>query len=542
MIELRHVSFQYGAECEPAGEAACEAARAASCGAAGADAHNHANVGELTDINLSINTGELLVVTGPSGCGKTTLLRLINGLIPRFYRGRVQGDILLDGRSFEHKELYDLAQVVGTVFQNPKSQFYNVDTTSELAFACENQGMPEEAIYQRIDATVADLHLENLMDRDIFQLSDGEKQKIACASLEVAGLKIMLLDEPSANLDFDATLMLKKLILHWKQQGRTIVVAEHRIAYLWDIMDRLVVMKQGRIARIMTAASDACAASDALIAHAASAAPTSRVAQKDEFSDSDLQAMGLRTRILESPSQIKLPSVIEGDRIIRIKNVSISYPGGTTYTINHTASAGTSYSLTIPSLTIAQNQITAIVGSNGAGKTTFLNCLCGLEKRCKGSFEYEGRLLSARARKALCFMVMQNTANQLFTERVLDEVLISLPKSNVGLPTGARSNKLAANKQDAAMQILRALDLASLADRHPQSLSGGQKQRLAIACALAAGRKILLLDEPTSGLDYAHMQELAQLLSKLQAMCTTILIVTHDSELIHACCTRLIRI
>lgn len=524
MIELRRVSFQYGAECE----VECEAMHAC--------AHDHANASELIDINLSINTGELLVLTGPSGCGKTTLLRLINGLVPRFYHGRIQGEILLDGDSFEHKELYDLAQVVGTVFQNPKSQFYNVDTTGELAFACENQGMPEEDIYQRIDATVADLHLENLMDRDLFQLSDGEKQKIACASLEVAGLKIMLLDEPSANLDFDATLMLKKLILHWKQQGRTIVVAEHRIAYLWDIMDRLVVMKQGRIARIMTAASDA------LIAHAASAAPTSRVAQKDELSDVDLQAMSLRTRTLESPLQIKLPSVIEGDQVISIKNVSYSYSSDTAYTTHHTPFAAASHSLTIPSLAIAQNQITAIVGNNGAGKTTFLNCLCGLEKRCKGSFEYEGHALSARARKALCFMVMQNTANQLFTESVLDEVLISLPKGNVGLPKGARNNKLDTNKQDAAMQILRALDLATLANRHPQSLSGGQKQRLAIACALAAGRKILLLDEPTSGLDYAHMQELAQLLSKLQAMCTTIVIVTHDSELIHACCTRLIRI
>lgn len=524
MIELRHVSFQYGAECE------------AECEAALASVHDHANESELIDINLSINTGELLVLTGPSGCGKTTLLRLINGLVPRFYHGRIQGQILLDGHSLEHKELYDLAQVVGTVFQNPKSQFYNVDTTSELAFACENQGMPEEDIYQRIDATVADLHLEDLMDRDIFQLSDGEKQKIACASLEVAGLKIMLLDEPSANLDFDATLMLKKLILHWKQQGRTIVVAEHRIAYLWDVVDRLVVMKQGRIARIMTAASGA------LTSRAASAAPVARAAQKDELSDVDLQAMGLRTRTLESPLQIKLPSVIEGDQVISIKNVSFSYPSDTTYTTHHTPSAAASHSLTIPSLAIAQNQITAIVGNNGAGKTTFLNCLCGLEKRCKGSFECEGHALSARARKALCFMVMQNTANQLFTERVLDEVLIGLPKGNVGLPTGAGSNKLATNKQDAAMQILRALDLATLADRHPQSLSGGQKQRLAIACALAAGRKILLLDEPTSGLDYAHMQELAQLLSKLQAMCTTIVIVTHDSELIHACCTRLIRI
>ncbi len=124
-------------------------------------------------------------------------------------------------------------------------------------------------------------------------------------------------------------------------------------------------------------------------------------------------------------------------------------------------------------------------------------------------------------------MVMQNTGNQLFTESVLDEVLISLPK---------RSK----NKNDVAMNILRQFDLDFLAHRHPQSLSGGQKQRLAIACALATGRKILTLDEPTSGLDYAHMQELAQLLSKLKSMNTTIVVVTHDSELIHACCTRLI--
>ncbi|CRH85422.1 ABC transporter ATP-binding protein [Fannyhessea vaginae] len=467
MIEFRHVYFHYGTE-------------------------DDQHTSELNDINLRIEDGELILITGPSGCGKTTLLRLINGLIPRFYQGNVKGDILLNGRSFKNNELYDLARVVGTVFQNPKSQFYNVDTTSELAFACENQGLPKSDIYQRIDTTVADLHMENLMDRNIFHLSDGEKQKIACASIEVAGLNIILLDEPSANLDYDSTLMLKKLILHWKKQGRTIVVAEHRIAYLWDIMDRLVVMKQGEIVKDI------------------------KSEQKNTLNDLDLQKMGLRTRLMESPIQInKMPSVTQDDQIIALKNFNFAYHDVKKKIVN------------IKSLAIARNQITAIVGKNGAGKTSFLNCFCGLEKSCKGIFKYEDRIVSNRERKKLCFMVMQNTGNQLFTESVLDEVLISLPK---------RSK----NKNDVAMNILRQFDLDFLAHRHPQSLSGGQKQRLAIACALATGRKILTLDEPTSGLDYAHMQELAQLLSKLKSMNTTIVVVTHDSELIHACCTRLI--
>lgn len=467
MIEFRHVYFHYGTE-------------------------DDQHTSELNDINLRIEDGELILITGPSGCGKTTLLRLINGLIPRFYQGNVKGDILLNGRSFKNNELYDLARVVGTVFQNPKSQFYNVDTTSELAFACENQGLPKSDIYQRIDTTVADLHMENLMDRNIFHLSDGEKQKIACASIEVAGLNIILLDEPSANLDYDSTLMLKKLILHWKKQGRTIVVAEHRIAYLWDIMDRLAVMKQGEIVKDI------------------------KSEQKNTLNDLDLQKMGLRTRLMESPIQInKMPSVTQDDQIIALKNFNFAYHDVKKKIVN------------IKSLAIARNQITAIVGKNGAGKTSFLNCFCGLEKSCKGIFKYEDRIVSNRERKKLCFMVMQNTGNQLFTESVLDEVLISLPK---------RSK----NKNDVAMNILRQFDLDFLAHRHPQSLSGGQKQRLAIACALATGRKILTLDEPTSGLDYAHMQELAQLLSKLKSMNTTIVVVTHDSELIHACCTRLI--
>ena len=470
MVELKNVSFRYGSE-----NAECMYASS------------------LKNIDLTVKTGECVLLTGPSGCGKTTILRLINGLIPHFYPGALSGDILIDGGSVKERELYDTALIIGTVFQNPRTQFYNVDTTGELAFGCENRGLPEQEIYTRIDRTVAHFRMAFLMDRNIFHLSDGEKQKIACASVNVSEPKIILLDEPSANLDYTATLMLRELILHWKAEGKTIIAAEHRIAYLWDIIDRAVVLRDGEIVGEFTGNG------------------------KEELTQNQLTQMGLRTTVMESPAEMQMDSFREGDRPITLRNFHFAYHGEKKNIVD------------IPILQIAAGQITAIVGANGAGKTSFLNCLCGLEKRCKGTLEYEGKLYDSKSRKKLCFMVMQDTGNQLFTESVLDEVLISLKKGT-------------ANEKETAMEIIRNLDLADFADRHPQSLSGGQKQRLAIACALASGRELLLLDEPTSGLDYAHMKETAALLEKLRSMGTTILVVTHDSELIRACCTRRITV
>ena len=470
MVELKNVSFRYGSE-----NAECMYASS------------------LKNIDLTVKTGECVFLTGPSGCGKTTILRLINGLIPHFYPGELSGDIFIDGGSVKERELYDTALIIGTVFQNPRTQFYNVDTTGELAFGCENRGLPEQEIYTRIDRTVAHFRMASLMDRNIFRLSDGEKQKIACASVNVSEPKIILLDEPSANLDYTATLMLRELILRWKAEGKTIIAAEHRIAYLWDIIDRAVVLRDGEIVGEFTGNG------------------------KEELTQNQLTQMGLRTTVMESPAEMQMDSFREGDRPITLRNFHFAYHGEKKNIVD------------IPILQIAAGQITAIVGANGAGKTSFLNCLCGLEKRCKGTLEYEGKLYDSKSRKKLCFMVMQDTGNQLFTESVLDEVLISLKKGT-------------ANEKETAMEIIRNLDLADFADRHPQSLSGGQKQRLAIACALASGRELLLLDEPTSGLDYAHMKETAALLEKLRSMGTTILVVTHDSELIRACCTRRITV
>ncbi len=466
MVELKHVSFRYGL-----GESNSEQANS------------------LSDVNLTVQNGEFVLLTGPSGCGKTTILRLINGLIPHFYPGVVEGSVTVDGQSVQERELYETAAQVGTVFQNPRSQFYNVDTTGELAFGCENRGLPEREIYERIDGTVARFRLEKLMDRNIFRLSDGEKQKIACASVDVSGAEIILLDEPSANLDFEATLALRELIRLWRRQGKTIIAAEHRIAYLWDLIDRAVILRDGRTIRELSGK------------------------EKDTLTGETLAVMGLRSTMQEAPDQIQLPTIKEGDREIILRDFRFTYPGA-----GHPV-------FDFPELRLAAGEITAITGSNGAGKTSFLSCLCGLEKRCWGSLELDGKRYDRKARQKLCFMVMQDTGNQLFTESVLDEVLISLPKGT-------------ANEKARAVEILKQLDLGGLLERHPQSLSGGQKQRLAIACALASGRKLLLLDEPTSGLDYAHMMETAALLRQLQGLGATILVVTHDSELIRACCSR----
>jgi energy-coupling factor transport system ATP-binding protein len=176
-------------------------------------------------INLCIKKGEFIVLTGGSGCGKTTVTRFINGLIPNYYEGKKQGHIKLNAQSIDNMTIADTAKVVGSVFQNPRSQFFNVDTTSELAFAAENQGIEVMKIQQRITKVSNDFQLQALLGRSIFELSGGEKQKIACASVAVANPEIIVLDEPSSNLDTQAIEDLTKVLKHWKAQGKTIVIA-----------------------------------------------------------------------------------------------------------------------------------------------------------------------------------------------------------------------------------------------------------------------------------------------------------------------------
>lgn len=220
MIELRNINFRY---------------------AGGTDA------GGLVNIDLIIPDGQVILLCGQSGCGKTTLTRLVNGLIPNYYEGELSGEVLLDGKNISRLPLYETAKYVGSVFQNPRTQFFTVDSTSELAFGCENQGLPEEEIIQRVKSTAEQFDMDNLLGKNIFSLSGGEKQKIACASVSASNPPIIVLDEPSSNLDMSATKDLSRMIQIWKQQGKTVIIAEHRLYYLKELIDRVIYLKNGKI-------------------------------------------------------------------------------------------------------------------------------------------------------------------------------------------------------------------------------------------------------------------------------------------------------
>ncbi len=341
MISFRNVSFKYTKEQE-----------------------------SLKDINLDIAAGEVVLVCGPSGCGKSTLVRCVNGLIPHFYEGELYGSVRVKDIEVAQSTLRKISRHVGTVFQNPRSQFFNVDTTSELAFGCENFGMDPDDIETSINSVVNKHDLGRLMDRSIFNLSGGEKQKIACASIAVEPVEVIILDEPSANLDHAGIMELQKMIEAWKAENKTILVAEHRISYLFPYITKALLMNSGKIVK-------ECSAEEI------------RALSEDE-----LHALGLRA---EAPCNPECIDIVQNDEDKRdwyiFSDMKFSYKGGETV-------------FDIPRMDIPKGEIVAIVGENGAGKSTFLRCLCGMEKRCKATLKVGNGTWKNKARRHGIYMVM----------------------------------------------------------------------------------------------------------------------------------------
>lgn len=204
-------------------------------------------------ISLSLGKGEVALLCGPSGCGKTTVTRLANGLAPHFYEGTETGTVRVCGLDVAHAELWETARFVGSVFQNPKTQFYNVDVRGEVAFGCENLGFEPADIERRVDASAKEFNLTPLIDESLFSLSGGQKQRVACASAAATSPALVVLDEPSSNLDFKAIAQLRMAISRWKATGTAVLVAEHRIHYLEGIADYVLYLDNGRLARRWTA-------------------------------------------------------------------------------------------------------------------------------------------------------------------------------------------------------------------------------------------------------------------------------------------------
>lgn len=478
--------------------------------------------GGLKNINLKIIDSECVLLCGASGCGKTTLTRLINGLIPHFYKGALSGEVIVNDKNIGEQELYSLAGVVGSVFQNPRSQFFSVDTDGEITFGPENIGLPKEEILKRKKNVITELNLRDLMNRSLFELSGGEKQKIACGSVAALLPHIILLDEPSSNLDWSAIRDLRKIMKLWKNQGKTIIISEHRLWYLKDIIDRALYLEQGEIVHEWTQERFAALS-------------------ESELASYELRPLNLEERYIQAFSGDMVITDKDIDKIsdkkeilgelqkkrIVIKDLYFTYTPKKYLFFKKRLSPvdADSCTLRIPFLSAKLGEIIGIIGNNGSGKSTFLRCLCGLEKTCTGTVSIDGKIYTRKNLTKNCYMVMQDVNHQLFTDSVITEVMLSMEHPD----------------EKKAEKILASLDLLQYKDKHPMALSGGQKQRVAIASAMAADAVMLLFDEPTSGLDYRHMKEVSALLKELAKKGKTIFVATHDPELAAECCDRTIR-
>lgn len=439
----------------------------------------------VKNICLDIQRGECVVLCGPSGCGKTTLTRLLNGLVPNFYQGKVQGTVTIENLQVSEIPFYQLSQKVGSVFQNPHSQFFNTDTDSEIAFGLENLAYPEDSLRKRVEQTVRELHIESLAGRSLFALSGGEKQKIAFASIYAMDPDIFVLDEPSSNLDAEAINDLKKIMLLLKKMGRTILIAEHRLYYLKELANKIVYLAEGEI-KASYSVSDFTALS------------------RRKCAEMGLRALDL-SNVYPSDKNCKF-----ADPVLEFRDVSLRY--------------GHKEIVKSFDFKAARGECIGIIGHNGAGKSTFSRVLCGLHKDYGGTIFWKGQEFNNEKRLKQCYMVMQDVHYQLFAESVEKECCFGIKGVDFKQIT----------------QILTDLGLILYKDKHPNTLSGGQKQRLAVATSIISGRDILIFDEPTSGLDYDSMIRVAQLIKALRERGKIVFVVTHDYEFICETCTRIL--
>ncbi|AQQ09867.1 Putative HMP/thiamine import ATP-binding protein YkoD [Sedimentisphaera cyanobacteriorum] len=440
----------------------------------------------LSNINLDISPGKLVLLTGPSGSGKSTLVHCINGLAPQHYGGKLDGEIWIAGRETAGKTLWQISELTGTVFQNPNTQFFQLTVEDEIAFGLEHSGLDRQEIKKRIDKAIEDIEIESLRNRDIFTLSSGEKQKVALASIIAMDQPLLLLDEPTANLDIPSIHELKKLLAKLKNQGRTIIVSEHRLWYLRGLADQVIVIKDGQL--IYDGKPEILNSSQFR-----NEIGLRIWAKPPKITDSEHN--NLRQRTVLDVSRL---SGGAGNKKDILNNVNFSFNAG---------------------------ECIAIMGHNGVGKTMFSRLLTGLQKESHGIIKINGTALKHKSRIGQIGCVTQQAEQQLFSDTVLGELLLN-PKDN-------------ATEADKAKDILRQYGLIALKDRHPQTLSGGEKQRLAIAASIAMNNEIIILDEPTSGMDMKRMKMLAQEVKNLCSQGILVIIITHDIELVSLCCDKI---
>jgi len=425
----------------------------------------------LDDINLIVADGECVLLTGESGSGKSSIINSINGLAFEYENAKFSGSIKVDNKDLKGMELYEISLMISSVFQNPKTHFFNVDTTLELLFYLENIGLDRKEMESRMEDMLKLFPIKHLLGRSIFELSGGEKQILCVAACYISGCKIIVLDEPSSNLDDKYIDILKEMLQILKNKGITLIIAEHRIYYLTDLADRIILVRKGELFKELT---------------------------KDELLNSEKQ-LGLRSAI---KTNLKAQSKLFGNDL-NIKKLEYNFKDGS--------------GLKIDDISFGLGNIYGITGKNGCGKSTFIRVMTGLDDKGKSEITFDGKILNKKDRLKNSSLVMQDVNHQLFTDSVEEEIKLGVKDLS----------------QDRLDKVLFGLELTELKDRHPMSLSGGQKQRVAIASVLCKNSRFIFFDEPTSGMDYKNMIRISKLIKEMSTKDNIIFIVSHDNEFLN---------
>lgn len=472
MIEIHDLTFQYPTQAQPA----------------------------LQNVQLTLEPGTLALVAGPSGSGKSTLLRGLNGLVPHFSGGQISGAISVFAHDPIRSGPAQMSETVSMVFQEPEAQFVYDIVEDEIAFALENRGMPRQRMAARIEEVCEHLHLSGLRQRPIAQISGGEKQRVAIASALVTQPKVLVLDEPTSQLDPAGAAELLQYVVALKEGlGLTLLIAEHRLERLLPFADQLIYLPgngqifQGKPQEILPLMDQVPPIIQ--IAKALRLKPL-------PLSTAEFPKIRVRTEPIETPSA--LPPA--GPELLQIKSLSADLAGRTI--------------LESIDLTLARGQVTVLMGPNGAGKTTLLRAIMGLSAS-RGERRLMDRDMAALALSEVIAQVAylpQNPADLLFADSVEEELHLTL--SNHHLPI---------NPEHIQHHLVR-FGLDDKAARYPRDLSVGERQRTALAAITVHDPPVILLDEPTRGLDYTNKLAIAALLANWRQRGKAILVTTHDVE------------
>ncbi len=468
----------------------------------------------LDNINLEIQDGEFILLVGPSGCGKSTLVQCLNGIIPKVTGGDLRGKIRIGEKDISSCKVHQLSRHVGMVFQNPNAQLFGLTVEEDVAFGPENLGMVREEIQKKLEKSIGIVGIEKLRKRFTFTLSGGEKQRTAIAGAIAMEPKILVLDEPTSDLDPAGTKQVLETVKRLnKDVSITIILIEHKIDEVFGLADRTIVMDRGKI--ILDGRTCYIFAHNLDLLKSIGIYPPQLIrlsrmlrvkpSYREIFSYINSLNGSFKEFSEELAEKKSSPKVVFEDVWFNYRNGTPALKG-----IN---------------LEIKKGEFIALIGSNGSGKTTLLSCLIGFIKPSRGRILIDGRdtkNLSVAELAVKVGYLFQNPDLQLFTDTVAQEV-------GFGLKNRSLADVDINKKVDQTLEIM---ELSEYRDQHPHALSRGQRQRLAVASIISMEQDILVLDEPTSGQDRGHLSKFLSQVKKLNDAGKTIIMITHDMSIV----------